>query len=89
MTLEDLGVKIDALATQIDTRLNELKQGQTNIASQIEELNLEVGAVDTRIKNVETVVHQLASKAGVQSIPALGGGRTSSLPRAAKGKSSP
>ena len=72
--------KLDAIIARLDN----LEKGQENLASQIGELSVEVGAINARLTNVEKVVNVIASKVGVPSVPAIGGGRSSGLSRAAK-----
>ena len=57
----------------IDSRLEKMDGRLEKMDGRLEELALEVGAVKTRLGDVERVVNVLASKAGMESIPALGG----------------
>ena len=59
--------------TEITKRLNSIDSHLEKMDGRLEELAIEVGAVKTRLGNVEHVVNVLASKAGVESVPALGG----------------
>ena len=63
-----------------------MEEGRQNLASQIGKLTIEVHSMNTRLTSVEKVVTRVASKAGMEGVPAIGGGQPSSLPRAAKGK---
>jgi len=81
--LKTLVVVLDERFNAINKRFDRLESKVDNLAAQQEQLGIEIGAVDTRLSSVERVVNQLASRAGIQSLPALGGNRAG-LPLAAK-----
>ena len=81
--------KLDALIAHqkaTDEKIDLLLEHMDNLSNHVEELAMEVSAMNARLTNVEKVVNLLASRAGVTSVPAIGGGRRQSMGIAAKGK---
>ena len=65
----------DQFRAEVMRRFDEMDAKLDNVASQVGELSVEVGAINTRLTNVEKAVNQIASRVGIPSIPAIGGGQ--------------
>jgi hypothetical protein len=74
--------KLDAILA----RLDDLTTWQENLSHHVEDLGLAMGALNTRLTNIETCVNRLASRAGVPGVPSIGDSHVPAMPRAAKGK---
>ena len=86
--------KIDDRFDKIDGRLGKLEQGQQNLLTwqknlshHVEELGVAIGAMSSRLTEVERTTNLIARKVGTTGVPAVGGGHVPSMPLAARGKS--
>ena len=86
MTNEELKISIDELRASMDQRFDRMDQKIDNLTTLQEETMVEVGAVKTRLGDVESTVNRIASKVGVASIPAMGGSGRSPASLSAKRK---
>ena len=79
----DVSEEFREFRQDLDKRLDGIEVKIDNLAVQQEELSIEIGALDTRLSDVQRVVNQLASRARIQSVSSLSGSRPAT-PLAAK-----
>ena len=74
----------DYMAEIIVSALKPLDEKLDNLGKQISDVEVEVGAINTRLGQMETTINRTAAKVGVPGLPASdSAGRTSTLPLAA------
>ena len=76
--------KIDVRLDGLDARLDTLTMWEENLSNHVEALGVAMGAMNTRLGEVEQATNRMAQKAGVKGVPALGGSRVPDMPIAAK-----